>query len=173
MIRFGALALASGCVVGGGERSWSFDDVAGVQVSLANGDVTAFDGVGADLRVDWSGGGVGRAGFPFVDEYDGWVTIDASGDLGGGEISLTTPPGVPVIALVDRGSVSVTRDEPADVAVVLGAGDGDVAVPRGGYALDVLVLAGAVTLDEVFDDPSADHAIDVTLSAGDLTVSGR
>lgn len=170
------VALASACVVGGGERTVVQDDVAGLRIELGNGEIDLVDlaTAGRTTTVHLELGGIGpRAarGETYVDA-DGWLVIDAGGALGGGEIEATVPPGLPVELFVDRGEVTVQRRVVGDVLACVGAGELTVEVPEGPYRLDLDGGAGSVVSVGVWDAPDAEAALSLCVGAGDLSVVG-
>ena len=86
------LLLLPACVVGGGERSWSFEEARAVSVELANGSVDVMTHDEDHVRIEWSGGGVGNGGVPDCSLVDGVVKVDANGGLlSGGDFWITVP----------------------------------------------------------------------------------
>jgi hypothetical protein len=177
-IRHGGLLalLATGCVVGGGERTVHYEGLAGLRVELGNGDVHVVgDGSQGDrTEVQLDLGGVGRRaarGEEWIDD-DGWLNIDARGVLGGGDIEATVPAGLAVEVWVERGDATVEQPVRADVSGCVAAGALHVEVPQGGYRLSLDGGAGAVFAEGVWHDAGADRSLDLCVGAGELSVEG-
>jgi hypothetical protein len=165
-------AGAGGCLVGGGEVTETFTGATALSIELASGSVTV-DSSGDDtLTVSWDGGGVGKAAASptIAQDGDGVVTVEARGQLGGGDIGAKVPAGVPVAVLLDRGDVTVRLSAPADLDLCVGAGSVSVQVPDDvDYDLDLAVGAGSVTLG-IPDVDGADFVISVCEGAGSIEV---
>jgi hypothetical protein len=173
-MRSGLVALvvgASGCFVGGGEQVVAFESATSLSVSLANGSVTIEPTEDGDTVVEWDGGGIGRAAFPEIEQHlDGGVSVDARGQLGGGDVVVHVVPGIPIDVLLDRGDIAVTLAAPADLDLCVAAGSVEVELPPGDYDLDVAAGAGDVTL-EVPDVDGAATRISVCAGAGSIDIS--
>jgi len=169
-------SLAAGCVVGGGEQTHNYRDLAGVSIHLGNGEVEVVSDrdrcCETELHLDLGGVGARTARGDVSVDRDGWLTVDARGLLGGGDIEVRLPPGVPVEVLVERGDALVQLDAPADVYGCVAAGSVTIEVPEGGYRLDLAGGAGAVSVDGVWHDPDAVHTIGACVGAGDVEVVG-
>ncbi|MEQ1564667.1 MAG: hypothetical protein ABMA64_03430 [Myxococcota bacterium] len=160
----------AGCVVGGGESSWTFQGATSMTASLANGDLRVWSSGGPETLVTYDGGGVGRAALPDVwQDSDGSVHADGGGQLGGGDLDVWVSDGIPVAGFLDRGDLSVELTAPADIEACVGAGSVSIGVPAGAYALEIDAGVGSVDL-EIVDDPSAAHTIHVCVGAGDIDV---
>ncbi|MBX2797828.1 MAG: hypothetical protein KTR31_09175 [Myxococcales bacterium] len=163
------LAVAGGCVVGGGEGYWEFDDPRLVSVRIGSGDITVDSTSGDVMVLEWDGGGFGDNARPDVQEAGGEVRVDANGGvLGGGSVTLDVPHGVALDLTVERGSIDVTLDAPANVFACVAAGSVSLGVPAGGYVLDVGLIA---TVDsDVYHDPDAEHTLHACSAAGSVEV---
>ena len=162
------VVAAAGCVVGGGEQAFEFDDIAGLRVELGSGDVRAWGGSPDGVtRVHTDGGGIGRDNVsPDVRfDADGWVTVDMNGGpLGGGDLDVEVPDGLPL-------EVDVDLQAPADLWACVAAGDIAVTLPAGRYALDLDGGAGSIEVDRrISDDPMADHRVSLCVAAGGIDV---
>src|SRR5690242_1018909 len=105
---FGVLLAASGCVVGGGDGTWTFDHATELYVSVSNGNVDVTPSGSSSTDVSYDGGGLGRASRPNVSEDDaGRVSVDGRGALGGGTIEAAVADGVAIRATIDRGDIDV------------------------------------------------------------------
>lgn len=163
-------AVAAGCVVGGAELVYEFPDATSLGLELANGSVVVDDTFDGPTTVEWDGGGIGDAATPEVREArDGAVTVDARGQLGGGDLAAHVVPGLPVRVLLDRGDVTVDLEAPSDLDLCVGAGSVDVTLPPGEYDLDVDLGAGSVDL-EVPDTDGAAFSVRVCQGAGDVRI---
>jgi len=170
------LLLATGCVVGGGEQTYRYDGLTGITIELGSGEVEVLgqpDGC-CETEVNLDLGGVGQKAARGDLEVgpDGWLTVDAKGLLGGGDILAFVPAGLPVEVLVDRGDVLVALERPADVHACAAAGEVTIEVPEGAYDLDLRGGAGEVSTEGVVHDPSAVHTIVGCVGAGELSVVG-
>jgi hypothetical protein len=161
--------LLSACVVGGGERSWLFEDATALSVALGSGEVTVVSSPDAAAVVAWDGGGVGQAANPDVWQDGGCVFVDAKGGLGGGELEVEVPAGASVTAHLSRGEITITLDAPADIDACVGAGEITIEVPPGAYALDLQMGAGEISSD-ITHDAGAEHVIRACAGAGEVTV---
>lgn len=167
------VVAGSGCVVGGGEVSYRFDDAAALSVSLANGSVTVDPSEDGSTVLEWDGGGLGRAASPEVSlGPDRTVRFDARGQLGGGDLVAHVAPGLPVTVLLDRGDVDVALDAPADLDLCVAAGSVTVEVPPGPWDLDVSLGAGEVSLG-VDDTDGAPFTLAICAGAGDVSIEPR
>ncbi|TNE90920.1 MAG: hypothetical protein EP330_07095 [Deltaproteobacteria bacterium] len=167
-----ALFLAA---CGGGDLSWSFADVLAVDAGLSNGSVTVHPGISDEVRVSWSGGGVGpRAIRPDVDLVDGVLTVDAMGGMmSGGEVIVEIPHAMPIRGRVERGDLCIEVDEPAHIDACVVAGGLYMAVPEGDYRLALDVGAGDMTVEGVSHRDDASHVIRGCVAAGDLSLYGE
>lgn len=162
---------AAGCVVGGGEVTETFTGATALSISLASGSVTVDSSPDDALVVGWDGGGVGKAANPDIaQDADGVVTVEARGQLGGGDVTASLPAGVPLSVLLDRGDVTVTLAAPSDLDLCVGAGSVTVAVPDDvDWDLDLAMGAGGITLG-IPDVDGAEHTITVCEGAGSVDV---
>ena len=165
----GVLALGLvGCVVGGGEESsWTFDEVTAVDVSMKSGGITIWSAHEDQLAIWYDGGGLGGAARPEVFQADGTVVVDGRGGLGGGNLEIEVPAGVPITAILDRGDMNILLDVPSDIDACLAAGELSIGVPPGPYDIEVEAGAGRVSI-ELEDDPDAEHFIRACAGAGEI-----
>ena len=164
----GLLVFAPGCIVGGGDGTWTFTDATELWVSIASGNVDVTPSGDTNTIVTYDGGGVGRAARPDVSEDDaGRVTVDGHGQLGGGDITAQVSDGVAITAQVDRGDIDIELQAPADVDACVAAGSVSIGLPAGSYAFDLDMGVGAIGVEFV-DDPSADHTVHVCVGAGSV-----
>jgi hypothetical protein len=175
-MRLLTVVMATGCVVGGGEQTYHFDDLAGVRIELGSGDVEVFgeeDRHGSEITLDIGGVGKKNARGELLVGDDGWLTVDANGGfMGGGDIEAWLPAGMPVEVFVERGDATVFLERPADVVACVAAGSVTIEVPMGAYRLDLNGGAGAVSTQDVWGDDEAVHSIEACVGAGDVDVIG-
>jgi hypothetical protein len=167
------LWMFAACVVAGEEQSWMVTDpFTKVDVDARNGDVTVTARQRDGAAVEWAGGGVGSAQTPEVIVEDGVLRVDTRCEgLCGGSLTLSVPDDVAVSLQMDAGDAQLMLPMPVDVCVDVGAGNVDLSIPGGAYALDVEVGAGSFDLHGVWDDEAADHSITGSLGAGSLTIA--
>jgi hypothetical protein len=169
-----ALGLV-GCVVGGGEGFGTFDGATAVDVELTSGEITIRTAHDDTLFVAYEGGGIGGPARPDVfQDDDGTVFVDARGGLGGGELEIDVPAGLPITAILERGELSIELDAPSDIDACVAAGEVSIGLPAGAYAIDVAAGAGSISVDLV-DDDDAEHFVRACTGAGeiDLHVTDR
>ncbi len=175
MWRFGGpLLAATGCIVevGGGERTWTFEEPHALQVRLSSGDLEVESVPGDELTVHWEGGGLGDNAAPDVRDDEGWVVLDANGGpLGGGSIEVEVPDGTSLDLSVERGSLDVELYAPADIYACVGAGSIRLDVAPGPYELDVGVGVGVIGTD-IWHEAGASYRIEICLGAGDVEIRG-
>jgi hypothetical protein len=156
---------------GGGDQSWTFDDVSAVDLEVSSGEITVVPSLDGRAHVSWSGGGVGDNARPDVILLDnGTLIVDAAGGiLGGGELEVEVPEGASVRAHAQRGEVDIALSMPADVDACVGAGEVTIAVPAGGYYIDASLGAGKLS-GELVHDPDARHTLSVCAGAGEISL---
>lgn len=163
--------LGGGCVVGGGERSFTAPDVEVVRLRLSGGEIAVQGTDRTDVYVEWDGGGFGRNAQPDIYEQEGELMVDAAGGLlGGGDIWVEVPAGVHIDATVERGEVDIHLLERASVDACVAAGEVTVGVPRGAYRLELAGGVGELSSSGIIDDPDAPYRISVCVGAGEATV---
>jgi hypothetical protein len=159
---------AAGCVVGGSEGVHEFASATSLSMELGNGEALIVSSPDSALRVRYDGGGIGRAARPeIVRDDDGAVWVDGGGPLGGGDLEIEVPAGIPVRAEVDRGELTIELSSPADLHACVGAGELSIGVPAGSYDLQIQAGAGEVELGLV-NDPSAEYSIFACAGAGEI-----
>jgi hypothetical protein len=159
---------AMGCVVGGTEGVHEFGSASALTVELGNGEVLIVSSPDESLRVHYDGGGIGRAARPEIEQdSSGAVWVDGGGPLGGGELEIEVPAGIPVTAEVDSGEITIELSSPANIDACVGAGELSIGVPAGSYNLQVQAGAGEVDLGLV-NDPSAEYSIRACAGAGEI-----
>ena len=127
------------------------------------GDITARVPLGTWVEVQLDAGDL---------TLDG-LDADITAELGSGDLAATGLLAGQACLSLDAGDLSAAWDEvPDEVQATAAMGSVDLAVPAGGYALDLAAGAGSITLDGVWDDPEADAAIAASVGAGDLTIRG-
>jgi len=167
------ILLSMACVVGGGEQSFEVHDVDALAVVLGNGEVDVVTAPREGVALHWEGGGLSDDELLRTDVVDGELLIDAGCELCGGELYLEIPEGMPLYVEVQAGEARIDLHAPADLCAVTAAGEMIVTVPAGAYDLDLEVGAGALTVDQVVDDPGADHSISATVATGELSIWGK
>jgi len=167
------VALATGCVVqvGGGQAEWTFRSPSAVEIDVANGDIRVASSYDDRLVARWDGGGLGDNAHPDVHELsDGTIVIDANGGVaGGGTVEVDVPGGTELALTVDRGSIDVRLDEPADIFACAGAGSVSLDVPPGPYRLELGAVVGVID-NGILDVPDAPYTIEVCVGAGDVQI---
>lgn len=163
-------ALCSGCVVGGGDRSWSFERPAEVVVQIGSGEIGVISSPDDRLRVSWEGGGVGDNGRPDVYEEGGVVWVDANGGiLGGGEVRLEIPDGVAMDLEVSRGEIHTALSAQASIDACVATGEVSLGVAPGPYVLDLAIGLGHLE-SELWHDPTSPYRLSACTAVGDLHV---
>lgn len=89
--------------------------------------------------------------------------------LGAGDLDVSGVGAVDLVA--GAGDVRVDLWDRADVRVDLGAGDLDLDVPAGVWAVDI-DARGDLDVSGIQDDPSAPYSLTVRVGAGDTRVAG-
>jgi hypothetical protein len=159
---------AAGCVVGGSEGTHEFASASSLSMALGNGEALIVSSPDASLRVHYDGGGIGRAARPEIEQDEaGGVWVDGGGPLGGGELEIEVPAGIPVTAEVDSGELTIELSAPADIDACVGAGELSIGVPAGSYDLQIQAGAGEVELGLV-NDPNAEYSIRACAGAGEI-----
>jgi hypothetical protein len=174
MIAFLSMSSMMGCVVGGGEEEWAFDaaDVERVEIWHSAGEVEIAPGEG-EATVSWSGGGLSTKALPTVELAEGLLRVDAScGVACGGELLLVVPEDVALALTVERGEALVELPGSSAISACVSAGELELVVDRGGWALDLDVAAGELDVEGVFDDEQAQRRLQACVGAGELSVLG-
>lgn len=160
------------CVVSGGEQAWLIEDaVSEVEIEAHNGNVSVVARQREGTAIEWSGGGFGMEVTPEVAVDDGVLSVDTRCEgLCGGDLTLSIPDFVAVGLSLDTGDAEVTLPAGADVCVDIGAGSAALSLPGGAYAMDLEIGAGHLSLQGIWDDPSAERTITGSIGAGSLTI---
>lgn len=160
--------MATGCVVGGSDTQDTFSGVTALSVELGNGEVYISSSDDGLAHVHYEGGGVGRSAFPErTQDPQGALSVDGGGLLGGGDLWVEVPEGVPVTAEVERGELTIELLAPADINACVAAGELSIGVPAGAYDIQVAAGAGAVGVG-LQSDPNAEHSIRACAGAGEI-----
>lgn len=166
------LIALSACTIGGGEREWHFEDVKGVWIEVGSGDVNLCavdDRETVDVR--WDGGGIGKPADPDIAlEADGWLVFDAGGILGGGELEVMVPQGLPFEIYVERGDIDVGLRTGTDLIACVAAGSVDIHVPEGSYDIELQGAVGSWETSGVTNDPDSPHAIRACAATGEINI---
>lgn len=165
-----AASVASGCVVGGTDRDWAFDQASAVDLELGSGNVEVTTSVDGRTIVAYDGGGAGKSGRPNVEQRDdGTVVADARSVLGGGDFTVEMAAGIPLTVIVDRGDVDIELTSGSDIDACVGAGDVSIGVPAGNYDLQLDAGVGVIDL-AIVDEPGAPYTIHACAGAGSLDI---
>lgn len=98
--------------------------------------------------------------------------VDLSVDTGSISAEGLSSPWISL--MTGAGDVSAeVLTRPDELHAVVGAGALDLEVPAGIYSMELEMSAGAITLEDVTDDPSADALITARVGTGDLSITGR
>jgi len=166
------LLTLSACTVGGGERHWSFEDAKGVWIEVGSGNVNicAIDDR-ESIDVSWDGGGMGKPANPYIEvEPDGWLTFDARGLLGGGELEVMLPQGLPFEVYLERGDISVGLETGTDLIACVAAGSIDIHIPEGSYDIELQGAVGSWETSGVTHDPDSQHRVQACAATGEINI---
>lgn len=178
--------ILTGCVLSISGTTTIDAPVDRVVVDVSKGDVRIVGQPGPiGLTVDYGGmasddvGHHVRDGVLFVDYHCGGP------ELCGGEVELTVPPRTPVevalgggdlevsglrtelIALVGAGAADLSFEHAPDlVEVVVAAGEIELALPPGSYALHLDGTRAVVVDPAIVDDPDSPHVVRAEAGAG-------
>ncbi|MFT5683025.1 MAG: DUF4097 and DUF4098 domain-containing protein YvlB, partial [Myxococcota bacterium] len=98
--------------------------------------------------------------------------VDVSVDSGSISAEGLSSPWISMATGAGDISAEVIR-RPEELYAIVGAGAIELSVPAGAYDLHLDMSAGAISLDEITDDSSADALIDARVATGDIEISGR